>query len=319
MTSSSSTLRSGASCATQWLWKWGLMATLVDCAYEPKLYRLAPQDEAQRKVRSSNCVTRMNIYVSMRCRTRMSPVAVAWQVSGGSEREWVDIDRSRRYETRNVMSSRDCEKQMGDIKTIWLWHGWTAWCQTRLVIIDDWKSSRRGRRTEHRHTRFVRQDACFRDTSRVCCSSAGGGSLQRRVQYIRNCFMVCDACEENTKRRSSQSNLWRDCKMQRTTGWTSWPTRLWCNLWRRLLRSDIWWHKPSGNSGCKEFHSVRTQITMWGMRRKSSWPQLCSQKSRANGCLEQMAAKMYVNLRPPGLLPAYGGHAALLEGVGPRP
>ena len=54
------------------------------------------------------------------------------------------------------------------------------------------------------------------------------------------------------------------------------------------------------------------------MRRKSSWPQLCSQKDRANGCLEQMAAKMYVNLRPPGLLPAYGGHAALLEGVGPR-
>ena len=47
----------------------------------------------------------------------MSPVAVARQVSGGSEREWVDIDWWRRCETRNVMSSRDCEKQMSDFKT----------------------------------------------------------------------------------------------------------------------------------------------------------------------------------------------------------
>ena len=45
-----------------------------------------------RKVRSSSCVTRMNVFVSMRCRTRMSPVAAVSQVSGGSEREWVDID-----------------------------------------------------------------------------------------------------------------------------------------------------------------------------------------------------------------------------------
>ena len=162
------------------------------------------------QMRSSSCVTRINIFVSMRSSTRMSPVAIAWQVSGGSEREWVDIDWWRRSETRNVMSSRDCEKQMGDFKTIWLWHGWTAWCQTRQKIIDDRKSSRRARRTEHRHTRLVRQDACFRDTSRVCCSSVGGGSLQRRVQNVRNCFMVCDASEENTRWRSSQSNLWRD-------------------------------------------------------------------------------------------------------------
>ena len=174
MTSSSSTLRSGAPCATQWLWKWGLMATLVECQYEPKLYLLVAQDEAQRKVRSSNCVTRMNIYVSM------CPVAVAWQVSGGSERESVDIDWRRRCETRNVMSSRDCEKQMGDFKTSWLWHAWTAWCQTRQVIIDDRKSSRRARRSEHRHTRSVRQDACFQDTSCVCCSQFAAESSERQ-------------------------------------------------------------------------------------------------------------------------------------------
>ena len=59
------------------------MATLVECQYEPKLYLLVAQDEAQRKVRSSNCVTRMNIYVSM------CPVAVAWQVSGApKESRW---------------------------------------------------------------------------------------------------------------------------------------------------------------------------------------------------------------------------------------
>ena len=383
------------------------MATLVEWAYEPKLYRLAAQDEAQRKVRSSSCVTKINIFVSLRCRTRMSPVAVAWQVSGGSEREWVDIDRWRRYETRNVMSSRDCEKQMGDIKTIWLWHAWTAWCQTRQVIIDDRKSSRRARRTEHRHTRLVRQDACFRDTSRACCSSVGGGSLQLRIQNVRNCLVACDAREENTTRRNRQTKLFRDARVQRTTWCACWPTSLRWYLWMRLLRWYTWWHKPSGDSSaskqrlqrvpqCGESASSKTMASfawnfvscyglhqtilisdahwdegveneqssvltyrlieflddepqLWSvpdigkkilvsrstttsfpptlarksrceaMRRKSSWPQLCSQKDRANGRLEQMAAKMYVNLRPPGLLPAYGGHAALHEGVGPRP
>ena len=93
------------------------MATVLECEYEPKLYLLVAQDEAQRKVRSSSCVTRMNIFVSMWIRTRMSPVAAVSQVSGGSEREWVNIDYRRRCETRNVMSRRDREKQIGDFKT----------------------------------------------------------------------------------------------------------------------------------------------------------------------------------------------------------
>ena len=93
------------------------MATLVECQYEPKLYLSVAQDEAQCKVRSSSCVTRLNIFVSMWNRTRMSPFAAASQVSGGSEREWVDIDWWRRCETRNVMSRRDREKQIGDFQT----------------------------------------------------------------------------------------------------------------------------------------------------------------------------------------------------------
>ena len=48
------------------------------------------------------------------------------------------------------------------------------------VISDDMKRSRRTRRTERRHTRFVRQDACFSVTGRVGCSSVG-------VQYVGNC------------------------------------------------------------------------------------------------------------------------------------
>ena len=156
-------------------------------------------------------------------------------------------------------------------------------------------------------------------TSGVCCSSVRGGSLQRRVQNVRICYMVCDACKENTRRRNSQSNLWRDSKMQWTAGWTSWPTRLWCYLWRRSLRSDIWWHKSSRTSGCKEFHSVRTQITVWGghaskflmavtvyTRRQSKWT------TWAHG------GKNVREFEAPGFLPSYGGHVASLEGVGPK-
>ena len=64
--------------------------------------------------------------------------------------------------------------------------------------------------------------------------------------------MVCDACQENTRWRSSQSKLWRDSRVQRTTGWACWPTSLRWYLWMRLLRWYTWWHKPSGDSSASK-------------------------------------------------------------------
>ena len=77
-----------------------------------------------------------------------------------------------------------------------------------------------GRRTEHRHIRLVRQDACFRDTSRVCCSSVEVAVCSGEFSTSEIVSWFATHVKKTRGGRSSQSKLWRDSKMQRTTGWT---------------------------------------------------------------------------------------------------
>ena len=144
--------------------------------------------------------------------------------------------------------------------------------------------------------------------------------MQRRVQNVRNCSMACDACEENTRWSSSQSNLWRDCKMQRTH------------------RVDVLTHTPLVLS-LKALAEVRHLMAQIFSKQLLQRVPQCSHanhnvrrpcvasphgRNSANKNTEQMndwskwRQKMCVNLRPPSFLPSYGGHVASLVGVGPK-